>query len=673
MIMTCPLAASRPQIRRWGLVGLLLLLSPLASAEEGHGSLLAVLELKNQLQGEEQKAISSVYFTDLVRSNALRAVPSLTLMTRENVLVLLEAQGKTLAECEGECEVQTGQRLGADFLISGEILRVGTTLKVNLRLHDTHSGSLLSGLAASGKSVDELDAAVAATVEQLVAPLAGTVPARATARNETGIATLSDELRNGESRVMQASTAVVLGYQSAMDAEGRGLRAPADAAVAWGKLAALKEQNPFQKAAELRARQWNLFAEKQAKQASKRKADFDKLRRLLVDPGVPESQKDEAFGASAGQYGVGPLVNLIALTQPESVRPTLLFKACAAGAGRACRQVGDDFKEKDEARAAVFWSRAATLLLRSCDEGGFADCEDLASMQRAGVGIAPDPTKAVLTSQRACDGGEYEGCTSVATAYREGQGVSVDQARSRDFAKRALALLRKACDDGDDRGCEIGARALEGEGGGTPDVAAALKLHERACELGNMHACTTVGEAYRYGNGTKKNPEKMTQLYLRACRGGVGHACDALGRAITLSSAPGMNPTNTRAAALYAHACDHGDAEGCAHLGAAFESGDGVAQSQARAAVWEAKGCELGSFDGCRTLARQSSPPPVDEKKTDAAFRVPCEQGKNATACYQLGHLYLNGEGLPKKQVPALSLLRRACDARVAAACSEIP
>ena len=31
--------------------------------------------------------------------------PKLKVMTRENMLVMPEASGKTLAECEGECEV----------------------------------------------------------------------------------------------------------------------------------------------------------------------------------------------------------------------------------------------------------------------------------------------------------------------------------------------------------------------------------------------------------------------------------------------------------------------------------------------------------------------------------------------------------------------------------------
>ena len=64
--------------------------------------------------------------------------------------------------------MDTGRRLGADLVVSGEIIRVGSNLKVDLRLHDTRSGQLLNGAAASGKNVDELDGAVEAAVRKLV-------------------------------------------------------------------------------------------------------------------------------------------------------------------------------------------------------------------------------------------------------------------------------------------------------------------------------------------------------------------------------------------------------------------------------------------------------------------------------------------------------------------------
>jgi TolB-like protein len=117
---------------------------------------LAVLDLRNFTKDLTRE--NAQYFTDVVRSAALQAQPQLEVMTRENLIVLLQASGKDLANCEGECEVDTGRRIGADQIVSGEIQRLGTMYKITLRLHDTRAGRLLSSTQASGKTIEELDA-----------------------------------------------------------------------------------------------------------------------------------------------------------------------------------------------------------------------------------------------------------------------------------------------------------------------------------------------------------------------------------------------------------------------------------------------------------------------------------------------------------------------------------
>ncbi len=130
---------------------------------------LAVLDFENKLPDDDKKSVDGRYFADVVRSAALRALPSLHVVTRENLLVLLESSGKRIEECEGECEVDTGRRIGADLVISGDLLKIGTNYKLNLRLHETRRGQLLAGTQASGKSVDELDANAMMSVNALLA------------------------------------------------------------------------------------------------------------------------------------------------------------------------------------------------------------------------------------------------------------------------------------------------------------------------------------------------------------------------------------------------------------------------------------------------------------------------------------------------------------------------
>jgi hypothetical protein len=108
------------------------------------------------------------YFTDIVRSAAVRKGQQFQVMTRENLLVLLQASGKDLAQCEGECEVETGRRIGADVVVSGDLQKVGTKLKLSLRLHETRGGRLLGAEVASGKSVDDLDTAATEAADRLL-------------------------------------------------------------------------------------------------------------------------------------------------------------------------------------------------------------------------------------------------------------------------------------------------------------------------------------------------------------------------------------------------------------------------------------------------------------------------------------------------------------------------
>ena len=129
---------------------------------------LAVLDFQNFAKDLSKEDVH--YFADVVRGATLRAAPRMDVMTRENLLVLLQASGKDASQCEGECEVDTGRRIGADAVISGEVLKVGSRYKISLKLHETHDGRLLSTGVASGKSIDELDEKLQAAAAELLAP-----------------------------------------------------------------------------------------------------------------------------------------------------------------------------------------------------------------------------------------------------------------------------------------------------------------------------------------------------------------------------------------------------------------------------------------------------------------------------------------------------------------------
>lgn len=125
---------------------------------------VAVLTLKNSAT---LTAAEVAYITDRVRAGLL-SLPSsqFAVLTRENILALLPP-GTDLADCEGDCEVTTGRNIGADLVITGDVLRFGAGLRVVLRVHDVASARLLATHAASGGTVEGLEGPVVDTARRM--------------------------------------------------------------------------------------------------------------------------------------------------------------------------------------------------------------------------------------------------------------------------------------------------------------------------------------------------------------------------------------------------------------------------------------------------------------------------------------------------------------------------
>jgi hypothetical protein len=90
--------------------------------------LLAVLELRSQLAPADARGVPDGYFSDAIRGQIHDRVPSISVMTKENILLLLPEKHGDLADCEADCEVETGRRIGADLIVTGEVLKFGDEL-----------------------------------------------------------------------------------------------------------------------------------------------------------------------------------------------------------------------------------------------------------------------------------------------------------------------------------------------------------------------------------------------------------------------------------------------------------------------------------------------------------------------------------------------------------------
>ena len=116
---------------------------------------LAVLEFQGDGSIGESELLT---LADKVRGEALNALggKGWSVMTRENMLVLLEANTADLEACIGECEVETGRMIGADCIVAGRAVMFGTRYTVILRAYDTENGELIASQEVTGDDLDTL-------------------------------------------------------------------------------------------------------------------------------------------------------------------------------------------------------------------------------------------------------------------------------------------------------------------------------------------------------------------------------------------------------------------------------------------------------------------------------------------------------------------------------------
>lgn len=128
---------------------------------------IAVLELVNKAGITDDEAYA---LTDRVRMLASEILPAehLTVMTGENIQELLPP-GMDLAKCTtAECEVEMGRMIGAEYLITGEIIRFAGDLRINVRVHNSRTGTFIGGRTCDGSDVRQLENNLKVISQQLL-------------------------------------------------------------------------------------------------------------------------------------------------------------------------------------------------------------------------------------------------------------------------------------------------------------------------------------------------------------------------------------------------------------------------------------------------------------------------------------------------------------------------
>ena len=115
---------------------------------------VAVLTLMNKLNSHHNEIN---YLTAMIRGEVARRLSDTYLvMTEENMIALLP-EDKLLEDCVSDCQITVGREIGASYIITGELVRFGQSLRLFIRLHDTRSGRLISNEIAKAKTLENIE------------------------------------------------------------------------------------------------------------------------------------------------------------------------------------------------------------------------------------------------------------------------------------------------------------------------------------------------------------------------------------------------------------------------------------------------------------------------------------------------------------------------------------
>ncbi len=209
---------SPPSARRGPRAGLGLCLAALSLCLASVASAtprVAVLELHAP---DRFDAAPLRFLSDVVRGAAAETLGAdFFVLTRENLEAVLPPDAD-LADCAGDCEITLGRKIGADQVVSGELLRIDGVLAISLQLHSTQDGRLVGRETARADALSSLEAPLAAAAGRLVARLAprpagqGTLVVRGTSGLEVfidgvqaGTTPLSRTVDAGDHRLRVAS------------------------------------------------------------------------------------------------------------------------------------------------------------------------------------------------------------------------------------------------------------------------------------------------------------------------------------------------------------------------------------------------------------------------------------------------------------------------------------
>lgn len=284
------------------------------------------------------------------------------------------------------------------------------------------------------------------------------------------------------------------------------------------------------------------------------------------------------------------------------------------------------FEEGEQHDRAREYDKAGMAYAKGCDNGHAPSCTELALLQIDGKGLAKNPAKGLFTMEKGCKLGSAAACNNLGIISAHTEPPRLDL---------AFTSFDKACELGNNEGCqEAGFRYEEGVGVAA-DPVAGLARFDKACKAGLQRACGALGYYVLTGKGAPADVPRGAQLLGDACDKGSGEACKNLGLLLRDGTILPRDPK--RAVSLFDKGCYLKDSAACNELALAYERGQGTAKDPQRADAHYQKGCDLGEVVACTNLAinlRDGLGVAKDRDRAAKLFDKACSGGL-ATACEQ--------------------------------------
>jgi cysteine-rich repeat protein len=131
--------------------------------------LIAVLDTQSDAGFQDSEL---VYFANNIRGNCRRLLPSdhFQVASRDNIDVLTTSTDFRNCQ-EASCDVEFGQQIGADYIVTSRIAHVAGRIRMNIRLFDVNTASPLSQEDISAPSVESLSDQLSLVTENLLSPI----------------------------------------------------------------------------------------------------------------------------------------------------------------------------------------------------------------------------------------------------------------------------------------------------------------------------------------------------------------------------------------------------------------------------------------------------------------------------------------------------------------------